>query len=374
MPISKVKSKGNGHTTIVTESIASTKEMFISLGEEDQETVAFSPLRNQLIELLLKSVQELYDFVVGAINLNEIDEFETEVITTTSDTKLKSINGRSLQLFVNIHPLNDFRWLNKYFLQVHKKLRQGGYFVGKADTIEVHRMRFRAKYRKFTRALYYLHFIYARVMPKIPFFKKIYFLISNGKNRALSKAEILGRLYYCGFKVIAIKETHNDFFFIARKERGPSKDKNPSYAPLIKLKRVGLNGKRIYIYKFRTMYPYSEYIQEYVFNNHKLHPNGKLNGDFRITDWGKQFRKLFIDELPQFINYLKQDINLVGVRAISEHYLELYPKDLRQIRQNYKPGLIPPYYVDLPKSFDEIIESERIYLKKKEERPLVTDL
>ena len=40
----------------------------------------------------------------------------------------------------------------------------------------------------------------------------------------------------------------------------------------------------------------------------------------------------------------------------------------------FKPGLIPPYYADLPKSFDEIIESERNYLKEKESSPIITDI
>ena len=40
----------------------------------------------------------------------------------------------------------------------------------------------------------------------------------------------------------------------------------------------------------------------------------------------------------------------------------------------YKPGFIPPYYVDLPKSLDEIIESELKYLENYEKAPLKTDI
>jgi hypothetical protein len=65
---------------------------------------------------------------------------------------------------------------------------------------------------------------------------------------------------------------------------------------------------------------------------------------------------------------------LVGVRAISKHYYNLYPKELQQMRINFKPGLIPPYYADLPKSFDEIVESELRYLQKKKEKPILTNL
>ena len=54
--------------------------------------------------------------------------------------------------------------------------------------------------------------------------------------------------------------------------------------------------------------------------------------------------------------------------------LILYPKSLQLKRVKFKPGLIPPYYADLPKTFDEIIESEIKYLNKKEEKPFTTDL
>ena len=84
-------------------------------------------------------------------------------------------------------------------------------------------------------------------------------------------------------------------------------------------------------------------------------------------------RKYWLDELPQLFNYFRGDINLVGVRALSRHYFSLYPKDLQELRSKYKPGLIPPYYADLPQSFDEILESERQYFSAKESRSFFTD-
>lgn len=121
------------------------------------------------------------------------------------------------------------------------------------------------------------------------------------------------------------------------------------------------------------MHPYSEFLQEYVFQQNHLQQNGKFKDDFRITGWGRILRKYWIDELPQIINYLRGDINLVGVRALSEHYFSLYPKDLQELRKKFKPGLIPPYYVDLPNSFDEIIKSERTYFAKKLNRKFLID-
>ena len=122
------------------------------------------------------------------------------------------------------------------------------------------------------------------------------------------------------------------------------------------------------------MYPYSEFIQGDIYEKNHLDLSGKMKDDYRITSWGKIFRKYFIDEIPQIFNWIRGDLNLVGVRALSEHYFSLYPKTLQRKRVNFKPGLIPPYYADLPKTFDEIIESEIKYLGKKERKPFITDV
>ena len=122
------------------------------------------------------------------------------------------------------------------------------------------------------------------------------------------------------------------------------------------------------------MYPYSEFIQKDVFEENNLDASGKFLNDFRITSWGRILRKYFIDEIPQLYNWLRSDINLVGVRAISKHYYSLYPKDLQELRINFKPGLIPPYYADMPTTFDEIVESEVRYLQKKKEKPIITNM
>ena len=121
------------------------------------------------------------------------------------------------------------------------------------------------------------------------------------------------------------------------------------------------------------MHPYSEFIQQELYNNQSLNPDGKFKDDFRLTNWGRLLRKFWIDELPQLFNWIRGDVTMVGVRALSEHYFSLYPKDLRVLRTQFKPGLVPPYYADIPKNFDEIIESERKYLNRKKLNHFSTD-
>jgi len=341
---------------------------------ETKPELSFAELKARVLTRLLSSCPGFFDFVDKNLGLSSFDLFESEAGTFPSISSLQRLEKDSLQSFLNLHRFNDFRYLNKYLLEVHEKLIQGGIFIGRGDTLETHERNFFKTYPPYlSMALYLFHFIYFRVMAKLPLLKKIYFMTSRGKNRAISKAEILGRLTFCGFKVLAVEETEENFYFIAKKHTSPSTNKNPSYNFMIKLRRVGLNGQPIFIRKFRTMHPYSEYLQEYVFEHNKLQKNGKFKDDFRVTDWGRFMRKYWLDELPQLFNCFCGDINLVGVRALSRHYFSLYPTDLQELRSKYKPGLIPPYYADLPQSFDEILESERQYFSAKETRSFYTD-
>ena len=82
----------------------------------------------------------------------------------------------------------------------------------------------------------------------------------------------------------------------------------------------------------------------------------------------------FLDELPMLLNWIKGDMKLVGVRPISQHYYSLYSKELQEQRTRHKPGLLPPFYADMPKTLDEIQDSEIRYLTMCEQRgTLVTD-
>jgi lipopolysaccharide/colanic/teichoic acid biosynthesis glycosyltransferase len=334
-----------------------------------------APVRNRLKNKFLKDLPALYHFIEFHLDLNTIDERDTQVINTHTLYNIDTIDDHSLTLLVNLHRVNDFRWLNRYFLEIHKKIYNGGYFVTIAETINTHKIRIYRKYPKlFADGIYILHFIVHRVFPKLPGIQKVYFALTRGKNRLISKAEIMGRLYFCGFKVVAEKEINESAFIIAKRVRMPSLDKSPSYGPTIKLPRIGLQGEINYIHKFRTMYPYSEYLQEYVFEKNKLQSGGKFNNDFRLTEWGGFMRKLWLDELPQIINFFRGDLNLVGVRALSQHYFSLYPQDLQQLRIQFKPGLVPPFYADMPKSLAEIIASERKYLARKQKHPFTTDI
>jgi lipopolysaccharide/colanic/teichoic acid biosynthesis glycosyltransferase len=278
-------------------------------------------------------------------------------------------------MIINLHELNDTRKINEYLRTVNNKLLKGGVFVSALIPNRNRHARFFSKYQPLLAdILYFIDFIWKRVMPKLPLLRKFYFLVEKGKDRAISLAEGLGRLVYSGFEIIDLQEIDSLIYFAVVKVREATSVKDPAYSPIFKMKRIGENGKTIFVYKFRTMHPYSEYIQDFVYNQNSLEEGGKFKDDFRIPAWGKFFRKYWIDELPMLFNWVKGDLKLVGVRPISNHYLSLYSKEHQEIRKKFKPGLVPPFYADMPKTIEEIERSERVYLEAYEKNPIKTDV
>ena len=84
--------------------------------------------------------------------------------------------------------------------------------------------------------------------------------------------------------------------------------------------RIGKNGEKIYIYKFRTMVPNADEELKKLLKQPKYRKewdlNQKLENDPRITKAGKFLRKSSLDEMPQFINVLKGDMSLIGPRPL----------------------------------------------------------
>jgi lipopolysaccharide/colanic/teichoic acid biosynthesis glycosyltransferase len=74
-----------------------------------------------------------------------------------------------------------------------------------------------------------------------------------------------------------------------------------------------------------------------------------------------------------FINLIRREIKLVGVRPLSKQYFDLYKEEVRERRTKYKPGLIPPFYADMPSDLEEIQASEMKYLDLYDRHPHLTD-
>jgi len=310
------------------------------------------------------------------INSNAYLEDKKLLLVSTS-TKFNIVKSPlpEYNSIVNLKKINDIQRINKFFEEVNAKLPIGGIFIDYAETYSLRKKRILKKFPSgMNWIIYTMDYMVKRVMPKVWGFKKIYFAVTHGRNRVLSKAETFGRLYSCGFEVIDDKMINGGQYFVARKTSEPVFDSNPTYGPLIKLRRYGKGGKKIGVYKMRTMHPYSEYLQAYIYEHNQLQDGGKFADDFRITTAGKIMRKFWLDEFPMFINVFKGDMKIVGVRPLSSHYFELYTDELKERRLKYKPGLVPPFYVDMPVTLEEIMASENKYLDAYEQSPFTTDV
>lgn len=109
-----------------------------------------------------------------------------------------------------------------------------------------------------------------------------------------------------------------------------------------KQKRIGKNGKYIYIYKFRTMIPNADEELKELLKQPKYKKewdlNQKLEHDPRITKAGKFLRKSSLDEMPQFINVLKGDMSLIGPRPLVEGELDAHNGN-HKLYESIRPGI-----------------------------------
>ncbi len=93
-----------------------------------------------------------------------------------------------------------------------------------------------------------------------------------------------------------------------------------------KHKRIGKHGKKLEIYKFRTMIENAEEAMKNFTEEQKKEfaENFKLENDPRVTRVGKILRKTSLDELPQIINILKGEMSIIGPRPVVRSELEKY--------------------------------------------------
>lgn len=306
-----------------------------------------------------------------------LDSMQTKVVCDRDRFSFLQIPDYQYNTLVDITLLNDTRGINKRFCIVNQKLPDNGRYVCCYRPQEYIKQKIMDRYPWGIRHLvYFFYFLRKRIIPRLLLTSRLYYDVTHGRKRMLSKTEVLGRLYYCGFEVDEIVPMgHIEYVFAHRKSQPYPQEQMKRYGLLIKLPRVCKNKEIRYFYKFRTMHPYAEYIQQYVFDARGgMDISDKSNDDWRITSWGRFMRKYWLDELPMLINWFKGDVKLVGVRPISKGMFNTYPKWLQDKRTLTKPGLIPPFYIDHPDTFEELYASEDKYLTEYLVCPFKTDL
>lgn len=131
--------------------------------------------------------------------------------------------------------------------------------------------------------------------------------------------------------------------------------------------RVGKNGKRFVLYKFRSMYSDAEKKQPELMKQNEH--NGaifKIKDDPRITPIGRFIRRFSIDELPQFINVLRGEMSIVGTRPPTPDEVRKYQK-WHHRRISIKPGITGMWQVSgrsSIKDFNEIVKLDLKYIDR----------
>jgi lipopolysaccharide/colanic/teichoic acid biosynthesis glycosyltransferase len=95
--------------------------------------------------------------------------------------------------------------------------------------------------------------------------------------------------------------------------------------------RVGRNFKPFRLYKFRSMVPDAD------------RRGGLLTApqDHRLTPLGRVLRRYKLDELPQLLNVIKGDMQLVGARPEVDRYVRMFPEEYAAILRD-RPGITDP--------------------------------
>ena len=107
--------------------------------------------------------------------------------------------------------------------------------------------------------------------------------------------------------------------------------------------RIGKNNITFKCIKFRTMHPEAKDILENLLNKDEklkkeFEATHKIKNDPRITKIGKLLRKTSLDELPQFINVLRNEMSIVGPRPIVKEEKLKYGKNLKKVL-SIRPGI-----------------------------------
>lgn len=129
--------------------------------------------------------------------------------------------------------------------------------------------------------------------------------------------------------------------------------------------RVGRNGRRFKIYKFRSMYIDAEERKKELMEKNQM--SGlmfKMDDDPRITKVGKFIRKTSIDELPQFYNILVGQMSLVGTRPPTVDEFNQYSLYYKR-RLSMTPGLTGMWQVSGRSNidnFDDVVKYDLHYI------------
>ena len=260
--------------------------------------------KRSLVEGMSKRV---YDYVSQSVPLY------SEKVLLVDTYRIKDYYDINTPLLgiVDVCPVNYHSNINKYLFEINSHIPETATFVGCFVT----------QGRKNARS----------------------FAINKAK--PLCDAEALGRLVYAGFSIIEFRVIEGLLYFMVMKVKNcPKVMEGCSNGLIFPMKRIGKDKKVLKVFKFRTMHPYSEYLQDYVVRMNGYNELGKPAKDFRLTTWGRVFRKYWLDELPQIFNFFRGELAIVGVRPLSRARFKELPSEVQEMRIKLNQAVFLPMW------------------------------
>jgi lipopolysaccharide/colanic/teichoic acid biosynthesis glycosyltransferase len=336
--------------------------MFASQSDSDNLNIKKTDEEIELIRITLKN------------NLNAANNIQNN-LENVKKVLSDSLSSIQINTLIDDSFLQDCRHINIHLNNINKELENSEitYFLGLVETLDDWKKKKTILKKPIIGKIARLFFfVFYRILPKLKWYQ---FLTFNKSKRLLSKAEVLGRFVYNGFEICDFFPINSNYHVYILKRKGEPMKQSTSEGVLLKINRIGKNGKIFKVYKLRTMHPYSEYLHEYMINTHGFNEKGKIKNDFRAAKWAKVFRKYWLDEIPQLLNVLKFEMKLVGIRPVSESYYNSLPKEIQEKRIQHKPGCIPPYVAhDFGTTKESVLQAELVYMEEKSKNPYTTDL
>ncbi|NOY36449.1 MAG: sugar transferase [Chlorobi bacterium] len=281
-------------------------------------------------EIIRGSSFAVLKYILSHLDLKRINKI---LLTSTHELNAKNILNsvkylakiNNIRAIVNLNQVNYSRFINKYFESINKILPDTGIYIGCVETVRQRNKHlfYRYKRRFIASLIIFFEFLFHRVFPKINFLKGLYFGITKGKYRFLTIAETLGRLISCGFEIIEYKQIRNLVYFVVIKTREPYYDTNPSYGPVVKIKKTDKDGKVYYRYKFRLHHPYSEYIPDHVLMLNATSRPSSTSGDLRYTFLGKTIYEIFLPSIGNYFRRITLKLNSIYERVPK---VRIFPK------------------------------------------------
>lgn len=132
--------------------------------------------------------------------------------------------------------------------------------------------------------------------------------------------------------------------------------------------RIGLNGRKFKVWKFRTMVVNADELQKQLETQNETKDGVlfKIKDDPRITRIGKILRRYSLDELPQIINVLIGNMSFVGPRPLPIRDVERFSCDTYHLRHEVLPGITGLWQVSGRSNiddFEQVIDLDVFYIK-----------